>query len=243
MTKPYFLVLLLCSLFFMHNAFGQATETRADFHDGTYPAFTTDYRFSSDMVTAAIRQRLKEDKINAHSKKDVISGEGVHYDVLTPQAIDLYFQIKGKGRKGRDGATVTMFISKGKDNFVGSTQDPELGQNAIQYLNNLRHYITLYDLGQQIKTQRSAVDKQTKDYNKMLKSARKAESKRYGLQGDLSKETDPGKQDKLRDKIDKAGKDIYQKQRDITDAQQNLQRLKDQLNMLQNQLDREKTVQ
>lgn len=243
MKKTYFFTLFLCCIFSIHTAFSQVSETKANFHDGNYPAFTSEYHFSSDVVKEAIQQKLKEDKINAHTKKDVISSEGVHYDVLTPQAIDLYFQVVGKGKKGRDGTTLNMFISKGKDNFTGRDQDPELAQNAVRYLNNLRHYITLYDLQQQIKTQQSAVDKQAKDYNKLLKSTRKAESKRYSLQGDLSKETDPGKQDKLKDKIDKINRDIYQKQTDIKSVQQNLQRLKDQLNMLQNRLDREKSIQ
>lgn len=236
MKYRYIAALLFCILFSAGAAFSQAKETTVKFQNGQYPAFTTEYHFPSDVVTQAIQQRLKDDKINAHTKKDVISSQGIQYDALTPQTIDLYFQIEGMGRKGKDGATVNMLVSKGKDNFTGSAQDPELAQNAIQYLDNLKQYVTQYALKQQIDQQQKSIDKQAKGYQKLLKDSKKAESKRYSLQADLSKETDPSKQDKLKKKIDNLDKDINKKQANISDAEQQLQQLKDQLNQLQDQL-------
>lgn len=239
MKHTYRSALLLVGVCAFHAAFSQATETTAGFQGGRYPAFTTEYRFTPDVVTAAIRRRLTEDKIKTREKKEVISSEGIHYDVLTPQTIDLYFEVEGMGKKGKDGTTVNMFVSKGKDNFTNSAKDPELARNAIGYLDALRHYIALYDIRQQIGEQEKNIDREAKSYKKLLKNTQKAESRRYDLQGSLGKETDPGKQDKLRKKMDKLNKDIYRKQQDIDQSRSRLQQLKDKLNLLQNQLDRE----
>lgn len=240
MKIHYLLVLLVCSFFIHHQAFSQATETTSEFHGGKYPAYTAEYHFPPGVVTDAIQQRLKKDGIAARVRKGVIRSEGINYNILTPQTIDLYVQTKGIGRKGKDGTTVYLFISKGKDNFVGSKNDRELASNAIQYLNSLQHDITVFGLQQQIKAQQKSVDGLAKGYKKMLKDSRKLESKRYSLKSDMSTETNTDKQEKIRRKINKLDKDINKKQSDFRDRQRTLDRQKDQLLLLQTQLDNER---
>lgn len=239
MKYKYLLTLLCCSLFTLNQALAQTTETTAKFHDGVYPAFTAEYPFQPDIVLQAIQQRLKKDRIAVHSRKNVLSSEGVQYDILTPQTIDLYFQVEQSGKKKDKASTVNLFISKGKDNFTGSSQDPELAQHAILYLNNLKQDITVYNLQVQLKQQQKTVDREVKNYNNLLRDAKKLEDKRYSLQQDLSKETDPAKQDKLRKRIENYSNDIKGKQSAISNAQSGLQQEKDQLNTLQSQLSAE----
>ena len=239
MAKKYFTPLFLICLCIYGTALSQAKESTAEFKDTEHPVFTVNYNFPSEIVLGAIQQRLKQDGLSSKSRRNVISSEGVHYKILTPDAVDLYFQVESRGKKGRDGSTVDLFISKGKDNFVGSNNDPELAGNAIQYLNDLQPDISIYALQQQIKQQQSAVDKKAKDYKGLLKDSRKLESKRYDLQRDLSGEINPDKQDKLRKKIEKLDKSINKKQMDIRECQRDLDRLKDQLSLVQDQLKRE----
>lgn len=217
-------------------AFSQARETTSKFQNADHPAFTDNYSFPSDIVTGAILQRLKQDGISSRTKKGVISSEGVKYTRLSSEPIDLYFQIQGLGKRGRDGSVVTVFISKGKDNFIGNANDPSIAQNMLQYLNNFQHDISLYSLQQQIKDQQSSIDSKSKQYNKLLKDSKKMQDKRYSLQRNLSAETNVSKQDKIRKKIRKLDKGILNKQTDIKNREGELQQSKGQLSLLQEQL-------
>lgn len=240
MKYKYIIALLFCSLLTSYQGFSQAKEITAKFRGGIYPAFSNQYDFPPDIVSDAIQKRLKTDGITARTRRGVISSEGIKYNILTPQTIDLYFQTKGTGRKGKDGTVVDLFISKGKDNFAGEQSDPELASNAIQYLNGLRHDITVYGLEQQIKSQKNIVDGLAKDYKKMLKDSRKLESRRYRLKSDRSTETNADKQSKITKKISKLDKAVDKKQSDIRDRQHDLDRQKDQLSLLQTQLENER---
>lgn len=236
MTNRYlFLAALWGCLLFAGNAFSQAKETQAPLDGMDRPAFTDQYPYSGDIVTGAIRQRLKNDGISNKLRKGQITSEGIRYAALSPEVIDLYFQIDEKGRRGKNGTAVNLFISKGQDNFIGN-EDGDVSHNAIQFLNNLEKDIAHYGLQQQITEQQKAVDDRANDYKKLLKNARKLESKRYSLQRNLSGETNPDKQDKYRKKLLKLDKSVNSKQADIREVQRDLQRQKDQLTLLQDQL-------
>lgn len=239
MKYKYSILFILLSFFTTKAAFAQARETTANFQNTQHPAFTDSYNFPSDIVSGAIQQRLKQDGISSRVKKGIISCQGIKYDALSPELIDLYFQVKGLGRKGRDGSIVTMFISKGRDNFMGNANDTSLANNALQYLNSFPHDISLYSLQQQINDQQKLIDSKSKQYNKLLKDSKKMQSKRYSLQRSLSGETNPGKQDKMRKKIKKLDKNILKNQSNIKDSENDLQQLKGQLSLLQDQLSKQ----
>ncbi|MGH2645280.1 MAG: hypothetical protein ACRDE2_15100 [Chitinophagaceae bacterium] len=236
MKYRYYLLFFVLSFFTANTAFSQARETTAGFQNAQHPAFTINYNFPSEIVTGAIQQRLKQDRISFRVKKGIISCQGVNYPVLGPELIDLYFQVNGLGRRGRDGSIVTLLISKGKDNFISSTNDSSLARNALQFLNSLQQDISLYSLQQQINDQQKSIDSKSKQYNKLLKDSKKMQDKRYSLQRDLSSETDSGKQDKIRKKIRKLDKGILNNQTNIKNRENELQQLKGQLSLLHDQL-------
>lgn len=238
------ILLLLCltaGVFYSEKAHAQATETTATIQKVEHPAFSENYSFTPDDVTGAILARLKKDGVSAKSKKGVITATGVRYPAISPDAVDLYFQVAGRGRKDKDGATVNLFVSKGQDNFVGRSQDAALARKALRYLDDLRQDITTYSLTQQIATQQKLVDKQASKYKKELKASQKLQSKRYSLQKDISGEMDPAKQNKLKSKLQKLDRSINDKQLDIKQSQRDLERQKDQVSLLQDQLSRQPT--
>ena len=238
MKRTLLLLSLATGIFYSAHTSAQATETTATIEKVKHPAYSENYSYSSDDVTGGILARLKKDGINAKSKKGVITATGVSYPAISSEPVDLYFQVSGRGRKDQD-ATVTMFVSKGQDNFVGRSQDATVSHNALRYLDGLRQDITTYSLNRQVSEQQKTVDKQTSAYTKRLKASQKLESKRYSLQKDISGEMDPSKQDKLKSKLQKLNRDISDKQLDVQQSQRDLQRQKDQLSLLQDQLTRQ----
>jgi hypothetical protein len=239
MKRTLLLLSLATAILYYTPTSAQATETTATIEKVKHPAYSENYSYSSDDVAGAILARLKKDGINAKSKKGVITATGVRYPAISAEPVDLYFQVSGRGRKDKDGATVTMFVSKGQDNFVGRSQDATVSHKALRYLDDLRQDITTYSLTRQVAEQQKTVDKQTSTYKKHLKTSQKLESKRYSLQKDISGEMDPSKQDKLKSKLQKLNRDISDKQLDVQQSQRDLQRQKDQLSLLQDQLARQ----
>jgi hypothetical protein len=237
MTNRYlFLMALWGCLLFTGKAFSQAKETNASLNGMERPAFTDLYPYAGDVVTGAIRQRLKKDGISNNLRKGQITSQGVQYAALSPGTIDLYFQIDEKGKRGKNGTAVNLFISKGQDHFISRKEDREVSRNAIRFLDDLEKDIAQYGLQAQIAEQQNRVDDRAKDYKKLLKGERKLESKRYNLQRDLSGETNPDKQDKYRKKLLKLERDLSSKKADIQETQRDLQRQKDQLEILQDHL-------
>jgi len=230
---------LTTGILYSGQAFCQATETTAKIADAEHPAFTENYAYPPHVVTDAILARLKKDGVSGRSKKGMITATAVRYPVLSSEALDLYFQVSGRGRKDKDGSAVTFFVSKGRDNFIDKSSDATLARNARKYLDNLQQDISSYALQLQITQQQKLLDKQTNSYKKLLKDGQKLESKRYSLQRDVSGEMDPSKQDKLKRKLQKLDRNINDKQLDIKQSQRDLQRQKDQLSLLQDQLNRQ----
>jgi hypothetical protein len=235
MLKKYFVSFILFCLM-AGSAFSQGRETTAKFQDGKHPVFTEDYNFPTAIVTNVIAQRLKKDGLSPTSRRGTISSLGRPYPILSSDTLDMYFQVEGRGKKGRDGSTVNFFIAKGGNNFIGESDDPSLSRKAIRYLDDLRHDIAVSGLQQQIKQQEKSIDDAARDYKKLLKDNRKLESKRYKLQGELSGETDLNQQNKIRKKIEKLDKSIYSKQAAMSNGQRDLQQRKAQLSVLQEQL-------
>lgn len=231
-------VLLIFTLGLLYGtaADAQASETQAQLAGATHPAFTENYGYPPEVVAGAIQARLKKDGIAARHKKDVITATAVRYAALSGDALDIYFQVSGRGRKDKDGSTVNLFISRGKDNFIGQATDATLAREAERYLDNLVQDITAYSLSLQIQATRKDIDKQSSSYKKLLKSSQKLQNKRYSLQRDVSGEMNPSKQDKLKNKLRKIDRDINDKQQDIKEAQRKLERGKDQLTLLENQM-------
>ena len=242
MKTKSFILFLIIFLFVAHISFSQSKETTSKYQKVVHPAFTIIYDQPSDMVTGAIRQRLKKDDIPSRTGKGVISCIGINYPAIADTSVNLYFLVEGRGRRGRDGSDVTLFISKGPDHFISRQSDPHIAKKALQYLNELQQNVTVYALQQQINAQQKTVDGKAKDYRKLLKASHKLESKRYGLQKKLSSETNPSRQDKLRNKIQSLNKKISRNQSDIKGNQRDLLQAKDQLNFLQQQLSQQ-TIQ
>lgn len=242
MKTKFFISFPVIFLLAVHISFSQSKETIAKYQKVDQPAFTIIYDQPSDMVTGAVQQRLKKDGISFRTGKGVISCKGVNYPVLADTSVNLYFLVEGRGRKGRDGSDLTLFISKGPDHFISRQSDPHIAKKALQYLNELQQNVTVYALQQQINAQQKTVDGKAKDYRKLLKASHKLESKRYGLQKKLSSETNPSRQDKLRNKIQSLNKKISRNQSDIKGNQRDLLQAKDQLNFLQQQLSQQ-TIQ
>lgn len=237
MPKRYGITLLAFMLFFQ-TAFSQAKESTGKLEGTEHPVFVSDYQYPADIVLGGIAQRLKEAGLSTRSRKGMITNKGVHLSALSSNPIDLYIEVENKGRKGQNGSMVSLFVSKGRDNFVGNTYDPELAANAIDFLNSLQYNVTQYALSQDIKKQQKELDQQSKDYKKETKRIRKLQSKKQDKQNELNRERDAGKMRKISHKINKLDKDILSKGLKLDGIQRKISTSKERLRVLNSQVER-----
>lgn len=241
MQKKYklsgFLVFALCfaSICMATPSFSQAIESRAEINKNEHPVFENTFPYAPEIVKGALLSRLKEDHISAKSKKNTVTCMSVVYPVLASTPLDLYFQIDGK-RKGT--AILKLFISKGKDNFMGKEFDQELSQKALDFLNHFQKDVNQYALQQQISKEKKDLEKAGSKYKKLLKDKQKWIKKEYDLKSSLSGTLDLKARKKIRKKLRKTDKKIYAVDNDIRKAENDLEQRKTKIRVLKDQLNR-----
>ncbi|MBQ3689085.1 MAG: hypothetical protein II937_04375 [Bacteroidales bacterium] len=181
--KKFFLA-LVCALTFSGLANAQiATENVVQFDKtSTRPGFSA--TFSNDVkdVTTAVRNRMAKE---APKKKAVSAGknltkyEAVSSNNICLQTCDVYFLIEGNSKS----AKVTLFVSKGYENFVSSSNDQETADLAKTFVSSLAKDIETVTLANQIDAQAKIVSKAENEYKKSVSNKEK-------LQKELQKAED-----------------------------------------------------
>ncbi len=176
---PFFSVLFL-------SASSQAIYTQADYNKVKKPALLSELPFSDNTVKDAVVDFMKTNGYKQEKNKDYLVFKGVSLSKLGPGQYDLYFKISEKSRKEKDKSTVTMFISKGYENFVGADTEPDLINNGKNFLDNLLQITAAYDLELQIKSQEEAVKKTERRLQELMNDQSDLKTKIAKLQDALA---------------------------------------------------------
>lgn len=232
------LILALCIACIATPALSQAIESRAALNQADHPVFENTFSNSPDILKGALLARLQKDRIPAKSKKNTISCKGVVYPIFSSSPLDLYFQVEGKSKKKKGPSILLLFISKGKDNFIGKEYDPELSQKALDFLNTFQKDVDLYALKQDIAQKEKDLKKAQSKYEKRLKDKQKLTKKEYDLKRTLSGTQDSKTRHKTRKKLRKTNKRINSVTTDIQKAENDLEQQKGEIQTLKNQLTR-----
>jgi uncharacterized protein YihD (DUF1040 family) len=160
------------------------SETSEDLQKiGKQPAFALGYNYSKKTVEEALALRLKNDKLKGSSSKGAVKYEGVHYATIADTPIDFYTKVTGDKKK----ATVYVFVSKGYENFLTSSNDPAVAAKVKAFLQSLNDDIQRYDLKNQTAAQEKEVKKAQKDYDKLVKKQKDLQKQQDTVAKDLQK--------------------------------------------------------
>lgn len=184
MKTRFLLIPFFC--LFLFSAGSQAIYTQADYNKIKKPALLSELPFSDNTVKDAIVDFMKTKGYKQDKNKDYVVFKGVSLSELGPGQYDLYFKIAEKSRKERDKSTVTMFISKGYENFVGADTEPDLINNGKIVLDNFLKTTEAYDLELQIKSQEESVKKAERRLQDMMNDKADLEKKIARLQDELA---------------------------------------------------------
>lgn len=214
----------------------QTRESTAELEGIARPVFEINFDYPPDIVQEALLEKLQKDRVAVRKKKNLISGQNVQYNVLSSAPLDLYFRTEGKEKKGKGTATLELFISKGRDNFIGKAFDPELSEKAIGYLDNLRPVIDEYALRWTVNEKEKALEKVRDDYEDLLKDKRKRQEKLYDAKKDQSKATEDKALKKASKRIRKSDKKIRKMERDLRSLETDMEQRKSEIRVMRRQL-------
>lgn len=170
--------------------------------------------YSVDLVKAALQQRLEK---GATLKGSNSKGWRIYlaqqFSEIGSMNFDIYTQVTTVGKKNTQSTIIYFLVSKGNENFVTSTTDPEIIENVKKFLNGFVTYLREYDINQKILEQNNLISKLQKEQSNM--------------------EAD---RDKMKSQIVDLEKKVSAKETDINNKANEIQKAKDLLNSLQSSL-------
>ena len=123
---------------------------------------------------------------------------------------DIYTMVTTTGKKKEASTIVYFLVSKGNENFVSSSSDPEIIKKSQKFLEEFAKYVKEYELNQKIVLHNNNLTKLQKEYDAFVADKEKMQSQI----SDLEK------------KVASKDKDIENKKNEIEKIQAELEKLK-----------------
>lgn len=182
MKTIYFALSIICySVITSPTPAQNAHEGKVKFTKGQDEnAVIAEYELPKQTIEAALRERMEKTLGSSHSEKGFLTYKGVNWVEISPDKVDVYTKVEGKGNK----STIILFISKGYDNFISSASDGDKVQKAENFLNGFMKDAVAYQLRQNIAAQEEvirkaerALDNANDDGNRLVRDKEKIEKK------------------------------------------------------------------
>lgn len=139
--------------------------------DAMRPAYSLSFDCSKKIVEEALQKRLKKDKIKGKSNSGMMLYSKVNNSALGVQNCNLYTKVESMGKK----ANLYFFIERENGNFI-TTGDAE-ESSVIKYMESLTADVSSLQLKYDVNTQKKAVEKAEKNYQKLISQQKKLEKK------------------------------------------------------------------
>lgn len=145
------------------------------------PGLIAEYPYSKGITENAVRARLEKAGLGRpKSEKGFMSYQAVKWNDISPTQVDVYAKVDaGKGDKQ---STVVLLVSKGYDNYVNATSDPDIYAKLKSFLDGLTPDIKatqlLADIGAQeelLKLAEKAYKSSDEDGNRLTRDKEKLE--------------------------------------------------------------------
>jgi hypothetical protein len=117
------------------NAHAQnAQELMIELHKTKTNSFKAVYQQSKELMDYTIADKLKKAGIAKGKKqRGFIQYAGVVLPQLSPNKLDVYIKVEAQGNN----AAIYLLLATGYDNFISSSTDATIANNAIAFLNQL----------------------------------------------------------------------------------------------------------
>lgn len=166
----------------------QAKDTLTFFNQQTQAASVVQYPYSASEVTGALAKKFGKLKFPKALK--AVDGYSLYKGVTIPEISTIKIDVLTKVvAQGESISSLYLILSKGYENFISKTSDPEIVANSLNFLNGFIKDLSAYRYGIEIEKQNAIIkgmDKKLEssvDENKSLeRSKTKIQSKIGSLQ-------------------------------------------------------------
>jgi hypothetical protein len=136
--------------------------------------FSTVYKYDKSMAIEAIEAKISGANIKRSARK---KGFSIYRGVSWPSVIpnnkaDYYYKVKGK--KGK--TTLYFCASKGYDNYVTTTKEPELARNIVNLLQTLDTDMATAAAIKAKELELKSINEKNAEINKQLEATKKQQS-------------------------------------------------------------------
>lgn len=170
----------------------QAKDTLTFFNQQTHAASVVQYPYSASEVTGALAKKFESLKFPKALK--AVDGYSLYKGVTIPEIsttkLDVFTKVVAQGESI---SSLYLILSKGYENFISKTSDPEVVANSLNFLNGFIKDLSAYRYGVDIEKQNEVIkvaDKKAKSAEDERKSLEKSKSKIQSKIGDLQQKSD-----------------------------------------------------
>lgn len=178
-------------------ASAQSVSTTVKFNKTDKPALMLYLPYNEQVAEGTILTKLKEIGFEPESKgslfwkQNKVDGYYVYKGVVLKgdknELVDLYFKVDRRGNKRDNQSVVYMMTSKGAENFVTSTTEPQVYTAAQNFLNGFVSETATYKHTLDVQAQEGVVQKAEKKLTDLLSEEQDLNKKMVKLQEDLAK--------------------------------------------------------
>lgn len=180
----------------------QSVEGTAEYNKAKQPAVVCEFPYPPGLVETVLGDDLKQKGFGkGKSTKGYQLYQAINFGEVSSEKIDLYVRVDKKSRKEKEISTLTVLVSKGYDNFIGSSTDAGIMSNLATYVNGLTPKLEKSSLEIQIADQEALVRKEEKKYNDLVDDGESLVKKKKKLEDDI--DDNKKEQDKQKSELDK----------------------------------------
>jgi valyl-tRNA synthetase len=151
---------------------GQVNEDRLTIDKSQRPALRMETNYPVKVLQSAVADKLKADRIKTRSSKGMITVTGAKIVEVGPEMMDFYFKAEALGKTR---SVLLLSVSKGYTNFITPQTNPDLWENAVNYLPAFLPYAEAVSMKQALKEKEKEVKSLQKAYDKSQKELKKQE--------------------------------------------------------------------
>jgi peptidoglycan hydrolase CwlO-like protein len=166
-------------------AFAQSVrEGSIQYNKTSQSGLIADYNYSKEAVEAVLQKRFADAKLgkSKSSNKFNVFAE-VIWGEITSDKVDVYYKVSTK----KNVTTVEIMLSKGYDNFVSASNDPNATLNLKNFLMSLEPDLKAYNVGTKVKEQEEVVKKAEKAVANSNANVDKLEKQKVQLEKNIEK--------------------------------------------------------
>jgi hypothetical protein len=145
------------------------------------------FDYSPEVVKASIIEDLKYNGfVKSSDSKGFKMYPGIIFTQISPDPIDLYIKVDDV-KKEKDKSMVYLMISKGGENFINNTTDPEIITACSNYLQSLKPKFEARQLEINITEQEALIKKAEKTYNSLIGTGESLQDKKKDIEENIAK--------------------------------------------------------